>query len=213
MGKLINKTQGYTVVAKNITMNRSLSLKAMGLLTLLLSLPDSWQFSVSGLSAICADGRESVSSGLAELESAGYLVRRQTQVNGRFAENDWIVRDTPEDAEKPSAENPSTEKPSAENHEQINTQVIRTDERRTEKKGKRGFAAPSANEVMHYAMTLDPAKYDTIDAEHFVDYYASKGWKVGSAPMKDWKAAVRNWCRRRERKGGVANVVEACFNF
>jgi hypothetical protein len=53
-------------------------------------------------------------------------------------------------------------------------------------------AHPTAEDVRAYAQQ----KGLTLDADRFVDFYASKGWKVGNAPMKDWRAAVRNWCAR-----------------
>lgn len=65
----------------------------------------------------------------------------------------------------------------------------------TEKEDKpkrKRFAPPTPEEVQAYA---DEKGY-IIDPERFCDFYASKGWKVGSSPMKDWKAAVRNWCKR-----------------
>lgn len=82
-----------------------------------------------------------------------------------------------------------------------------------EQEGQRArFRAPSPAEAGEYAKAycdgheppIDPALFD---AESFVDFYASKGWKVGNAPMKDWKAAVRRWVRRRldERKEAKAD--------
>lgn len=59
-------------------------------------------------------------------------------------------------------------------------------------KAPRRFRPPTAGEVAEYAASKGLA----IDAGRFVDFYASKGWKVGSTGMKDWRAAVRNWCRR-----------------
>lgn len=69
-------------------------------------------------------------------------------------------------------------------------------------KGKKNpgvrFAPPTPEDVAAYAAE----KGIDIDPHRFVDYYASKGWKVGYSPMRDWKAAVRNWARRdSERKG------------
>ena len=61
-----------------------------------------------------------------------------------------------------------------------------------EKKGR--FKPPTVEEVSAY---LNEKGYD-IDPEAFVDFYASKGWKVGNSPMKDWKAAVGTWVRRRK---------------
>ena len=56
------------------------------------------------------------------------------------------------------------------------------------------FAPPSVEEVDAYIKEQGYA----FDAESFVDFYSSKGWKVGSQPMKDWKAACRTWQRRRD---------------
>ena len=61
------------------------------------------------------------------------------------------------------------------------------------------FVPPTVEEVIAYCKE----RGKPIDAEAFVDFYASKGWKVGSQPMKDWKAAVRNWRRSDEQKGTV----------
>ena len=55
------------------------------------------------------------------------------------------------------------------------------------------FSAPTVEQVQEYITE----KGYQVDAERFVDFYASKGWKVGSSPMKDWRAAVRNWARER----------------
>ena len=64
------------------------------------------------------------------------------------------------------------------------------------KKSRAAFKPPSPTEVEEYAneKSLD------IDAEYFCDFYQSKGWKVGKDPMKDWRAAVRNWARRDNPK-------------
>ena len=65
------------------------------------------------------------------------------------------------------------------------------------------FVKPSVEDVIQYA---NEHGYE-IDAQHFVDYYESKGWVVGKAPMKDWKAAVRNWTRSNKRNDG--NLFES----
>lgn len=68
------------------------------------------------------------------------------------------------------------------------------------------FTPPTVDEVKVYC----EERKNNIDAEQFVDFYASKGWKVGSNPMKDWKAAVRTWERRenKNKKNVGANGVE-----
>ena len=63
-------------------------------------------------------------------------------------------------------------------------------------KHNKRFAAPSVEEVRAYCNERN----NGIDADEFVDFYTAKGWKIGNQPMKDWKAAVRTWEKRREPK-------------
>lgn len=61
------------------------------------------------------------------------------------------------------------------------------------------FVKPSINEIAAYCKE----RGNDIDAAAFFDYYESKGWKVGGNPMKDWKAAVRNWERMAIDRRGI----------
>ena len=75
--------------------NPNLSLKAMGLMSKVLSLPDDWKYSVKGLAAYCRDGYESVRTGLSELEAEGYLVRRQIRNDrGQILCTEYIFRES-----------------------------------------------------------------------------------------------------------------------
>lgn len=65
-----------------------------------------------------------------------------------------------------------------------------------EKERKKKFKPPTAGEVEEYCRERD----NGIDAEAFVDFYASKGWMIGKNPMKDWKAAVRTWEQKRKQE-------------
>ena len=81
-----------------------------------------------------------------------------------------------------------------------------------ERGSKARFRAPSPEEVDGYARSyaegksLDLASTD-FDPERFVDFYAQKGWMVGKAKMKDWKASVRIWVRSSKPKNGMAKEV------
>jgi hypothetical protein len=108
---------------------KKMSLKAKGLISLMLSLPDDWNYSVSGLVTLSKDGKDSVMSALAELEKFGYLTReRIVDSKGRFAGIEYNIFEQPQ-AEKPPAEMPTEDKqnaakPTAENRTQLNTNQL-----------------------------------------------------------------------------------------
>ena len=73
----VEKTRDYTVMANHHLRNTELSLKAKGLLSLMLSLPEDWDYTTKGLSFICKDGIDSINKTIKELEENGYLIRRR----------------------------------------------------------------------------------------------------------------------------------------
>ena len=92
------------------------------------------------------------------------------------------------------------------------TTIVAGDKEKTSKEVKKKiaptvkrFVKPTVEQVAEYCME----RGNYVDAEHFVDFYEAKGWKVGSSPMKDWKAAVRTWEQRdgRPRRTGQAPVT------
>ncbi len=106
----VERQGGYTVLPNRI-LRSALSLKAKGLLCVILSLPEDWDYTVGGLAAICATGRDAIRSGLQELEAEGYLTREQAHgQGGKFGGNVYVIHDTPQ-APAPLPENPSTEEP------------------------------------------------------------------------------------------------------
>lgn len=66
---------------------------------------------------------------------------------------------------------------------------------------RRRFVPPTIEDVRDYIYGRGP-EYQSIDPEEFVAFYQSKGWMVGKAPMKDWRAALTTWARKRVRGGG-----------
>ena len=81
----IEKTRDYTVMSNHHLRDMSLSLKAKGLLSLMLSLPENWDYTMKGLARICKDGIDSISGGIRELEEHGYLIRERVRgANGQL---------------------------------------------------------------------------------------------------------------------------------
>ena len=116
----IEKARDYTAMSNYHLRDRSLSLKAKGLLSLMLSLPEDWDYTMKGLARICKDGIDSISGGIRELEAHGYLVRaRVRNENGQLGSIEYTILEQPKEPaqtpapvrEKPIRENPIQVKP------------------------------------------------------------------------------------------------------
>ena len=122
----VHKTENYTVMSNYHFKEKKMSLKAKGLLSLMLSLPDDWNYSVSGLVTLSKDGKDSVMSALSELEKFGYLKRSKiTNNKGQFSGVEYDIFEHPQQ-EIPIAENPISAKSHAENPPQLNTKELNT---------------------------------------------------------------------------------------
>ena len=114
----IDKTRDYTVMSNHHLRNTALSLKAKGLLSLMLSLPDNWDYTTKGLASICKDGIDSICSAVKELEQHGYIVRERVRNDkGQLTTIEYTILEQPETA-LPEQEKPKRENPVLENHEQ-----------------------------------------------------------------------------------------------
>lgn len=92
----ISKTKGFTVMSNYHLRDKNLSLKAKGLLSMMLSLPDEWHYSVRGLAGICKEGVSSISATIRELDACGYIRRHQPIVDGKFQEIEYVIYETPQ---------------------------------------------------------------------------------------------------------------------
>lgn len=107
----IDKTRDYTVMSNHHLRNTELSLKAKGLLSLMLSLPENWDYTTKGLAAICKDGIDSISSCIRELEKHGYIIReRMRNEKGQLTTIEYTILEQPKSA-PPERENPIRENP------------------------------------------------------------------------------------------------------
>ena len=127
----VNKTADYTVISNTHFKEKEMSLKAKGLLSLMLSLPDDWDYSIAGLTALSKDGKDSVMNALTELEEFKYLKRTKlTDEKGRFAGYDYDIYEKPY-TEKPQEVKPYAENPNTENPPQLNTNISNTKKSKT----------------------------------------------------------------------------------
>ena len=110
----IEKTRDYTVMSNHHLRDKSLSLKAKGLLSLMLSLPEEWDYTTKGLARICKDGVDSICAGVRELEEHGYVIRQRVRnPNGQLGAIEYTILEQPRppEPEKPKRENPVLDNP------------------------------------------------------------------------------------------------------
>lgn len=131
----VDRNKNYTHMANYHFYDKSLSWKAKGILSNMLSLPDNWDYSLAGLVTLANDGMDSTRAAIKELEEHGYLIRRPIRDNGKIIDWEYLIFEKPvePDAEKPVVENPQLvkpqmEKPVVENPMQLNTKESSTKE-------------------------------------------------------------------------------------
>ena len=134
----VERNKGYTVMSNHHLRNKDLTLKAKGLLSQMLSLPEDWDYTLAGLSRINREKIDAIREAVRELEKAGYIQRtRERDEKGRLRGADYIIYEQPPILdlptlenpilEKPTQENPMLEKPTLENPTQLNKEIQRTD--------------------------------------------------------------------------------------
>lgn len=168
----VHKTANYTIMSNHHFKERGMSLKAKGLLSLMLSLPDDWDYSIAGLATLSRDGKDSVMSALKELEQFGYLTRsRVVDERGRFAGYDYDIFEEPRRA--PYSENPQTEQPNADNPPQSipNGSSTKEPNDRKDKKDKRkDLSILEEEEPNIFTKELIKVEYIETDSLYISDY-------------------------------------------
>ena len=137
----VERNKGYTVMSNHHLRNKELTLKAKGLLSQMLSLPEDWDYTLAGLSYINRESIDAIRTAIWELEKAGYITRRQGRDDkGKMTAIEYTIYEQPQPppeldcpilenptAAKPVLENPTTDKPTTENPMQLNKEIQRTD--------------------------------------------------------------------------------------
>ena len=185
----IERTKDYTVMSNHHLRNRTLSLKAKGLLSMMLSLPDDWNYTTRGLAKICKEGVDAIGGALRELETAGYIVRHQLRdQHGRICDTEYVIYEQPQpdtalpdtvspDTENPYLDKPDTEKPAELNIEKSNTQksmthgsstnsILFREPTATQLPERKGRNAMSLTEMESYRdLILENIEYDHLCRE------------------------------------------------
>ena len=175
----VEKTKDFTVMSNHHLRNVSLSLKAKGLLSLMLSLPDNWDYTTKGLAHICKDGVDSISSAIKELEKQGYLTRRRLRdYHGRLGDIEYVIHEKPvlpnghDTVLPPKRENPRQVnprqvkpvlgKPEQEKPAQLNIQESITEKSITDRSNTHQSIYPDSGRAPASSTEMD--RIDRIDA-------------------------------------------------
>ena len=172
----IERTRDYTVMSNHHLRNHELSLKAKGLLSMMLSLPDDWNYTTRGLAKICKEGVDAIGGALRELETAGYIVRHQLRDRqGRISDTEYVIYEQPQpktpdtpqpdtaspDTENPYLDTPDTAEPYTEKPAQLNK-----DRRSKEKEIPNGLSTDISNpDPIYLPAPLQGAGYDGMGYE------------------------------------------------
>ena len=160
----VERNKGYTVMSNHHLRNKELSLKAKGLLSQMLSLPEDWDYTLAGLSFINREKIDAIREAIKELERAGYIVRsRERDEKGRLRGTDYVIFEQPQTSpvsdlptlDNPTLEKPTQEKPTLENPMQLNKDIQRTD---LPKKEKSNTDLSSTDSIPIHS--LNPLPYD-----------------------------------------------------
>lgn len=193
----VNKNKDYTVMSNYHLRDANMSFKAKGLLSMMLSLPDDWDYSIKGIISISKENKTSIQSALKELEENKYLKRTKKQNEKGQFEYIYDIYEKPW-TENPYIENLVTDNPCTENMPQINTNIQNTKKQNTNKQNtdiKREYG-----EFKNVLLTDDEyKKLEEINAlsqiEKLSSYIASTGKRY-----KSHYATILNWDRRDKQK-------------
>ena len=218
----VNKNVNYTVMSNHHLQDKRLSLKAKGLLSYMLSLPDDWDYSLKWLTTGCRDGIDSVRSAVHELEDGGYLCRSKVRdARGRIIDYNYEVFELPqkERIEKrpapvpnsPSSENPMSGFPTLENPTQQNTNKQNTKRQSTNLSGQTQYVGKQPQTTKAIRLRLD--KLTSQHVEYIFDVMSNTTQPIKNimaylrttilnAPttMEHYYQAQGNWLTAQSRK-------------
>ena len=162
----VEKNKGYTVMSNHHLRNKALSLKAKGLLSQMLSLPEDWDYTLKGLSLINRESIDAIRTAVWELERAGYIRREQGRdAKGKMADMVYTIYEQPvldkPVLENPVLENPTSDNPASGNPTQLNKEIQRTNLPRKEKLNTDG---QSTDSIPFPSLTPAPARNEAAAA-------------------------------------------------
>jgi len=194
------KNKNYTTISNQLFKNKTISLKAKGLMAYLLSLPNDWNLSVNGIVACSKEGRRSIGNTIKELISAGYIERNQIRDKGKFVGYDYFV------FEQPKAGKPTTVKCKSDNNIQISKEVIKERINKNTLSMQDKISEKFRAEVFNYTNLLSRETGKTYPKEivnNFYDYWSEPNksktkerWQL--QPTFEIGRRLKTWAKREK---------------
>ena len=215
----VERNKGYTVMSNHHLRNKELSLKAKGLLSQMLSLPEDWDYTLKGLSLINREKIDAIREAIKELERAGYIVRsRERDEKGRLRGADYVIFEQPQPPtpdlptlenptlDNPTQEKPMLEKPTLENPMQLNKDIQKTD---LSKKEKSNTDLSSNHSIPILSPNPSPLREETAEPER-KGTEAADAYSVYEEIIKDnieYEHFIKHTDIDRERLDEIVSLI------
>ena len=211
----VNRTENNTTISNYHLKDKNLSLKAKGLLSMMFSLPDDWDYSVRGLQMICKETKDTINGVLNELEKNNYLERKRIYCDGKISDWEYNIYERndlhPKNQDIENQDiafydiNKYTKELNTKEYKEINNNKLLF----TKKEQK--IVKPTLEEVEQYCIE----RKNNVNAKKFYDYYEANNWKDQSGkPVKSWKQKmIANWEKDKTKKSGMDKFNEVLNNW
>ena len=216
----VERNTGYTVMSNHHLRNKELTLKAKGLLSQMLSLPEDWDYTLAGLSFINREKIDAIREAIKELERAGYIVRsRERDEKGRLRGTDYVIFEQPQTPpvsdlptlenptlDNPTLEKPTQEKPTLENPMQLNKDIQKTD---LSKKEKSNTDLSSNHSIPILSPNPSPLREETAEPER-KGTEAADAYSVYEEIIKDnieYEHFIKHTDIDRERLDEIVSLI------
>ena len=209
----VERNSGYTVMSNHHLRNKELTLKAKGLLSQMLSLPEDWDYTLAGLSHINRESIDAIRTAVWELEKAGYILRRQGRdEKGKMTAIEYTIYEQPQPVlenpipGKPMLENPTTDNPTSENPTQLNKELLKTN---LPKKEKLNTDVSSTHSIPFHSLNPSPLE-DAAQPPERKRKEATDAYSVYEEIIKDnieYEHFIKHTNIDRERLDEIVSLI------
>ena len=216
----VERNTGYTVMSNHHLRNKELSLKAKGLLSQMLSLPEDWDYTLAGLSYINRESIDAIRTAVWELEKAGYITRRQGRdEKGKMTAIEYTIYEQPQPpaldcpvlenptADNPILENPTADNPTSENPMQLNKDIQKTD---LSKKEKSNTDLSNNHSIPILSPNPSPLREETAEPPERKRKEAADAYRVYEEIIKDnieYEHFIKHTNIDRERLDEIVSLI------